>query len=143
MVIDMSMYNFSDDRLNHLFDDIYYDLNLLSVIPCDQTRNLILNHLSNNMSLLEYLYQQPLSPENLTTFTLEELSRFDGKNGNSAYVAVDGTVYDVTDNAAWAAATHFGLQAGKDLTSEIHSCHGGQPILSNLKVVGRLVEYEK
>jgi|LSQX01.1.fsa_nt_gb predicted heme/steroid binding protein len=142
MVIDMSMYNFSDDRLNHLFDDIYYDLNLLSVIPCDQTRNLILNHLSNNMSLLEYLYQQPLSPENLTTFTLEELSRFDGKNGNSAYVAVDGTVYDVTDNAAWAAATHFGLQAGKDLTSEFHSCHGGQPILSNLKVVGRLVEYE-
>ena len=75
-------------------------------------------------------------------FTLQELSRYDGKNGNPAYVSVDGTIYDVTDNAAWAAATHFGLQAGRDLTSEFLSCHGGQPILSNLKVVGRLVEYE-
>jgi len=83
--------------------------------------------------------QQPTMPGNQTTFTLQELSKFNGKGGNPAYVAVNGTVYDVTNNATWAAATHFGLTAGKDLTNEFASCHAGQPILSKLKVVGKLV----
>ncbi len=73
------------------------------------------------------------------TFTIQELSKLDGKNGNPAYVAVNGNVYDVTNNAAWAAATHFGLIAGKDLTKEFASCHAGQTILSKLKLVGKLV----
>ena len=37
-------------------------------------------------------------------FTLEELAKYNGKDGNPAYVAVNGIVYDVTNNAAWAAA---------------------------------------
>lgn len=82
--------------------------------------------------------QPPTLPENQITFTLQELSEFDGKDGMPAYIAVNGTVYDVTNNAAWAAATHFGLTAGKDLTNEFASCHAGQPILSKLKVVGRV-----
>jgi predicted heme/steroid binding protein len=72
------------------------------------------------------------------TFTLEELSKYNGKNGNPAYVAVNRVIYSVTNNAAWAAATHFGLSAGHDLTQEFASCHAGQNILSKLKVVGRL-----
>lgn len=73
-------------------------------------------------------------------FTLEELATFDGKNGRPAYVAVNGIVYDVTNNRAWAAATHFALTAGKDYTKEFASCHAGQQsILATLPVVGRLV----
>jgi predicted heme/steroid binding protein len=71
--------------------------------------------------------------------TLEQLSKYDGKNGNPAYVAIDGIVYDVTNNAAWAAATHFGLSAGKDLTRPFNSCHGASQILSKLKIVGKLI----
>lgn len=75
-----------------------------------------------------------------TTFTTEELAKFDGKNGNPAYVAVNGVVYDVTNNAVWAAATHFGLSAGRDLTNQFASCHQGQQqILNTLSVVGRLM----
>ncbi len=84
--------------------------------------------------------QQAQSVVNGTnTFTLEELARFNGKNGNPAYVAVNGVVYDVTNNAAWAAATHFGLSAGNDLTTSFASCHAGTDILSRLPIVGNLI----
>ncbi|WP_026688535.1 cytochrome b5 domain-containing protein [Alteribacter aurantiacus] len=87
------------------------------------------------------LNQLPNStPSNDRTFTLEELANYDGKNGRAAYVAVNGTVYDVTNNRTWAAATHFGLTAGKEYTEEFASCHAGQQaILATLPVVGRLL----
>lgn len=76
---------------------------------------------------------------NTRTFTTEELANFDGKNGKPAYVAVNGTVYDVTSNRAWAAATHFGLVAGKEYSQQFASCHAGQQsILTTLPAVGRL-----
>lgn len=74
------------------------------------------------------------------TFTIQDLANYDGKNGRPAYVAVNGVVYDVTNNRAWAAATHFGLVSGRDYTQEFASCHAGQQsILATLPVVGRLV----
>ncbi|PYZ97484.1 cytochrome b5 [Alteribacter lacisalsi] len=78
---------------------------------------------------------------NSRTFTEAELAGYDGKNGRAAYVAVNGIVYDVTNNRTWAAATHFGLAAGKDHTAAFASCHAGQEaILAQLPVVGRLVQ---
>ncbi len=76
---------------------------------------------------------------NQRTFSIEELANYDGKNGRAAYVAVDDIVYDVTKNRAWAAASHFGLTAGKEHSGEFASCHAGQQsILDALPVVGRL-----
>lgn len=71
--------------------------------------------------------------------TLQELAQYNGKNGKPAYVAVNGVIYDVTGNAAWAAATHFGLVAGKDLSSEFSGCHKGSEILKKLITVGKLI----
>lgn len=83
--------------------------------------------------------QRPRS-EDLKSFTLEDLSRYDGKGNNPAYVAVNGMVYDVTDQPGWAAGSHFGLRAGLDQTGAYISCHTGQPMIDRLKVVGRLVK---
>lgn len=71
-------------------------------------------------------------------FTLAELAQYDGSMGRPAYVAVDGIVYDVSKEATWGGATHFGLQAGRDLTAQFQSCHGMAQILSKLPKVGIL-----
>jgi predicted heme/steroid binding protein len=130
-------------------------INLLYATPCIYARNMLLYQLKTKMNEIDFLSgmichqggQLPASmmelpqhaQQNQRDLTLQELAKYNGKDGNPAYVAVSGTVFDVTNNAAWAAASHFGLSAGKDLTSEFASCHTGQPILSKLKVVGKLI----
>ena len=72
-------------------------------------------------------------------FTLEELEGFNGRNGNSAYVAVDGTIYDVTESSFWRSGNHFGVQAGKDLTEQFYSCHSNNlESMRGIKIVGIL-----
>ncbi|WAG58040.1 hypothetical protein LL033_22420 [Clostridium estertheticum] len=58
--------------------------------------------------------------------------------GKPAYVAVNGIVYDVSDNSKWSGATHFGLTAGKDLSLQFESCHGVASKLVNITTVGVL-----
>lgn len=72
-------------------------------------------------------------------FTLEELAQYDGKEGRSAYVAVNGIVYDVTPKPSWANGEHFGgVVAGKDMTIQYESCHAAFAILKRLEQVGVL-----
>lgn len=72
-------------------------------------------------------------------FTAEELAKFDGLNGNAAYVAVDGVVYDVTNDKQWPNGEHQGkYKAGQDLTSEIGQSPHGKKVLENLPIVGKL-----
>lgn len=136
----------------HLINNNLNDIN--NIIDCLYTttnscvKNKLLNRLRKNISNLSMLVQGLQNSENtnntqldtMRTFTEAELSMYNGKDGNPAYVAVNGIVYDVTNNAAWGGATHFGLAAGTDVTSQFASCHAGQPILSKLKVVGKMVE---
>jgi predicted heme/steroid binding protein len=73
------------------------------------------------------------------TFTVDELSEYDGQDGNDAYVAVDGVVYDVTDNDAWTEGEHAGQQlAGTDATDVIAESPHGDSVLEGLPVVGNL-----
>lgn len=74
------------------------------------------------------------------TFTREELAKFNGQNGQPAYVAVAGTVYDVSASPAWKDGKHNGHEAGVDLTDALlnQSPHGDK-VLKGLPVVGKLV----
>jgi predicted heme/steroid binding protein len=71
--------------------------------------------------------------------TLSELSAFDGRNGNKAYIAVSGKIYDVTGNPFWSNGNHNGYQAGQDLTVQLSSSPHGianvlrQPLVGFLK----------
>ena len=76
----------------------------------------------------------------LKEFTLEDLSQYNGSNGSPAYVAMEGIVYDISNTTTRNGATHLGLTAGKDLTSEFNSCHGIVDIFTNAPRVGVLID---
>ena len=75
------------------------------------------------------------------TFTVAELAAFDGQDGNKAYVAVDGTVYDVSGLSPWTTGIHQGAKAGTDVTAALKakSPHG-LTALKDVPVVGTLVQ---
>jgi pyruvate ferredoxin oxidoreductase beta subunit len=75
----------------------------------------------------------------LKKFTLEELAKFDGKEGRPAYVAYKGKVYDLSESWLWEDGDHQGLhEAGKDLTEEMEDSPHEDDSLSDFPVVGEL-----
>ena len=136
--------------LNSIMNEVYQTIHLLYYSINIETKNTLLRRLEEQLSRLSQLFNMTLlesesgdaaekpAQGELEVFTISELSKYDGTSGNLAYIAVNGIIYDVTNNPAWAAATHFGLKAGKDVTAAFASCHANQKILSKLKPVGRL-----
>jgi predicted heme/steroid binding protein len=51
-----------------------------------------------------------------TVFTAETLEQYNGLNGQPAYIAVDGIVYDVS--SLFVNGQHYGCSAGQDVTDE-------------------------
>ena len=66
--------------------------------------------------------------------TVEELQSNDG----TAWVAIDGVVYDVTHNKSWCCGSHHGIKAGQDLSERIKKSPHGKRTLENLPIVGKL-----
>ena len=71
--------------------------------------------------------------------TVTELKKYNGQNGNPAYVAVSGVVYDVTNAKEWKNGKHKGgATAGNDLTKMIEDSPHGKDVLKGLPVIGKL-----
>lgn len=74
-------------------------------------------------------------------FTLTELAAYDGTNGAKAYVAVNGVVYDITNEDAWVDGVHQGMHlAGTDATAIFAESPHSQSLLDELTKVGVIVE---
>ncbi len=85
--------------------------------------------------------EQTTVEEGLKDFTSDELAKYNGKNDNPAYIAVDGKVYDVTDVPEWKNGIHNRrFEAGKDLTKELKLSPHGSSKLDNVPIVGKLVQ---
>ncbi len=73
--------------------------------------------------------------------TPTELTNNDGRDGRRAYVAVNGTIYDVTDSPRWEDGLHPpDHQAGRDLTEELAKAPHVRSVIERFPVVGRLEE---
>ena len=73
--------------------------------------------------------------------TMDELAEYDGKDGNPAYILVEGIIYDVTDSDLWEEGEHNGFEAGQDLTEGIiNDSPHGTSVLDRMPVVGRIAD---
>jgi predicted heme/steroid binding protein len=78
--------------------------------------------------------------ENQKNFSKAELSKFDGKNGQPAYVVYKGKVYDVTESTQWLDGDHMGHTAGMDLSEAMDIAPHGGDVMDRMKVVGTYTE---
>jgi len=70
-------------------------------------------------------------------YSKEELARYNGKNGNPAYVVYKGKVYDVSASFLWKDGTHQVLHsAGVDLTDALEQAPHGRDVLERFPIVG-------
>ena len=114
-------------------------------IPDQYYRDMVFEILTDELKhahKYDYILYLDLKDKNFNRqtkeFTLSELAQYNGTMGKPAYVAVNGVIYDLSNVPPWKGGTHFGLTAGKDLTTEFGSCHGLESILANLPKVGIL-----
>jgi predicted heme/steroid binding protein len=79
----------------------------------------------------------------LKVFTTSELRKYNGKNGQPAYVAVDGLVYDVTGSRFFVNGVHSVCEedstAGQDLSEEMAEAPKGmREMLVRFPIVGTM-----
>ncbi|MBN1957923.1 MAG: hypothetical protein JXQ81_13490 [Desulfuromonadales bacterium] len=71
--------------------------------------------------------------------TIEELGKFDGQDGRAAYVAVSGTIYDVSASPLWQGGNHVDAhKAGQDLTEELKQAPHVRSVIERFPVVGKI-----
>ena len=88
----------------------------------------------------EKLSEDKQKEEVEVVFDAEMLATYNGKDGQPAYVAVDGIVYDVTDVKAWQSPHAGKFEPGKDYSVEIGSSPHGKNKLKGLTKVGTYEE---
>jgi predicted heme/steroid binding protein len=77
----------------------------------------------------------PIAQDQTKYFTLAELAQYNGKNGQPAYVAVNGIIYNLS--AIFINGKHAGYSAGQDLTAAFNSKHS-VAILKAFPIIGKL-----
>lgn len=118
------------------FEDLDILKGFLSTYPSDYSENIIDRMKAINEEIDIYLNNEK---RHLEEFTLEEVSKYNGKDGMPAYVIIKGAVYDTSDVEVWNGGFHFGVSAGNDLTESFANCHSGElGILKKLRVIGSL-----
>ncbi len=70
---------------------------------------------------------------------LDELAQYNGQNGQKAYIAYKGKIYDVTNSNRWKNGLHMARhKAGEDLTDFLALAPHTDEVLKSFEVVGTL-----
>lgn len=90
-------------------------------------------------SFSSFPWMNPANHAQMRQFSKEELARYNGKEGNPAYIVYNGNVYDVSKSFLWQKGNHQVLhQAGADLTEALKQAPHGADLLKRFPVVGTL-----
>lgn len=72
----------------------------------------------------------------------EELAKYNGEGDKPAYVAIDGMIYNVTNQPFLKVNPHGELKFGADISKEYRECHkDNKDLLKNIPVVGVLYDF--
>ena len=70
-------------------------------------------------------------------FDSDELAKYNGEDGNPAYVAYDGKVYDVSESKLWRNGLHMKRHhAGAELTTDLQAAPHERDVLERYPLVG-------
>lgn len=76
-------------------------------------------------------------------FTLDHLNHFSGKNGNPAFIAYDGKVYDVSMSSRWKDGRHMNVHsAGMDLTKFLINAPHKEEVFERFTIKGSILPDE-
>lgn len=110
---------------------------VLFLVGCSSSKSAV--QIAAPKAITQVAAQNLTSKPNSKVFTLADLKKYNGQNGNSAYIAIDGIVYDVTNARGWAGGMHkMGITAGSDLSNVIDQSPHGRSVLDGLTIVGSL-----
>lgn len=78
--------------------------------------------------------------EEMKEFDPKSLEKFNGRDGSSCYVAVDGKVYDISESDLWAGGRHMDTHsAGRDLGESIKKAPHEKKVLERFPQIGVLI----
>ena len=80
-----------------------------------------------------------MSGENLTGYTLVQLSLRNGVDRDEVWVAFKGNIYDVSLSRLWRKGQHYEHWAGQDLTHELKDAPHTAKVFDKFKIVGKIV----
>ncbi len=76
--------------------------------------------------------------------TLETLKQYNGQNGQKAYIAFKGKVYDVSSSPLWKNGIHKKIhQAGLDLTSAMEHAPHAEEVFDGFAIVDKIDEIDE
>jgi predicted heme/steroid binding protein/uncharacterized membrane protein len=86
----------------------------------------------------------PPSPSPSGAFNLEDLPKYDGKEGRPAYMLFKNKVYDVSSSPRWRDGSHFRAHvAGENLTQKIGDAPHGEEVLERFPVVAEISDRDQ
>lgn len=76
--------------------------------------------------------------------TLEKLKQYNGINGQKAYIAYKGNVYDVSSSPLWKNGVHQKMhEAGLDLTAAMENAPHAEEVFADFEIVDTLDEKDE
>ena len=116
-----------EDRLDFIKDIETLTLQLETMLDYNSTR--MNNYFKANKGEDGYRARE---------FNMKDLEKYNGEGDNPAYIAVNGTVYDITGEKLFSVLAGLGIKAGTDLSQEFNSGKLNKQYLKNIRIVGVL-----